>query len=294
MPLPNDDSDGQAEMAALRRGLAERGWIEGRTIDVAVQWAGDDPLEAPAKELVGAKPDVLLSRSTPATVALKEESGGSIPIVFVNVSEPVEQGLVQGLARPGGNITGFTNLEGSAGSKMLQLLKEIDRQIVRVVAIYNPQTAPFAGSYVRAMEAVAASLGVETVTRLVQSDSDIEAAMTASARQPGGGLVAIPDLYTFERRDLVITLARRLRLPAVLGSRYFPRSGGLISYAVDARDLMRRATDYVDRILRGTRPADLPVGLPTKFELVINLKAAMALGLQVPPQLLALADEVIE
>jgi putative tryptophan/tyrosine transport system substrate-binding protein len=291
MPFHNDDPDGQAEMAALRRGLAEHGWIEGRTIDVAVQW-GDDPIEASAKELVRAKPDVLLSRSTTTTAALNNERG-LIPLVFVNVAEPVEQGLVQSLSQPGRNVTGFTNLEASVGSKMLQLLKEIDPQIVRVVVLYNPQTAPFARSYLRPMESALASLGVETIAMPVQNDADVEAAMMGAVR-PGGGLVAIPDAYTFERRDLVITLARRLRLPAVYGSRSFARSGGLMAYAVDARDLMRRAADYVDRILRGVRPADLPVGLPAKFELVVNLKTAKELGLTVPPNLLAIADEVIE
>jgi putative tryptophan/tyrosine transport system substrate-binding protein len=247
MPFHNDDPDGQAEMAALRRGLAERGWIEGRTIDVGVQW-GDDPIEVSAKELVGAKPDVLLSRSTPTTTALNNERG-LIPLVFVNVAEPVEQSFVQSLSQPGRNITGFTNLEASVGSKMLQLLKEIDPQIVRVVVIYNPQTAPYAGSYVRPMVSALASLGVETIAMPLQNDSDIEAAMMAAAR-PGGGLVAIPDTYTSERRDLVVTLARRLRLPALYGSLSFARSGGLMAYAVDARDLMRRAARYVDRILR--------------------------------------------
>jgi putative ABC transport system substrate-binding protein len=292
MPFHNDDPDGQAEMAALRRGLAERGWIEGRTIDVAVRWAGDDPLEAAAKELVGAKPDVLLSRSTPTTTALDNERG-LIPLVFANVAEPVEQGLVQSLSQPGRNITGFTNLEASVGSKMLQLLKEIDPQIVRVVVIYNPQTAPFARSYVRPMESALASLGVETIAMPVQNDSDIGAAMMRAAG-PGGGLVVIPDTYTFERRDLVITLAHRLRLPAVYGLRYFVRRGGLMAYAADARDLMRRAADYVDRILKGTKPADLPVQLPTKFELIVNLKTAKTLGLEMPPNLLAIADELIE
>jgi putative tryptophan/tyrosine transport system substrate-binding protein len=292
MPFQSDDPDGQAEMAALRQGLAERGWIEGRTIGVAVQWAGSDPIEVSTRELVGAKPDLLLSRSTPTTAALNNERG-LIPLVFVNVAEPIEQGLVQSLSQPGGNITGFTNLEASVGSKMLQLLKEIDPQIVRVVVIYNPQTAPFARSYVRPMESALASLGVETVAMPVQNDADIEAAMMAVVR-PGGGLVAIPDAYTFDRRDLVITLARRLRLPAVYESRSFARSGGLMAYGADARDLMHRAADYVDRILRGVRPADLPVGLPTKFELVVNLKTAKTLGLEIPPNLLAIADEVIE
>jgi putative ABC transport system substrate-binding protein len=269
----------------------ERGWIEGRTIDVAVQWASGDPIKA-AKELVGAKPDVLVSRSTPMTAALNNERG-LIPLVFVNVAEPVEQGLVQSLSQPGRNITGFTNLEASVGSKMLQLLKEIDPQIVRVAVIYNPQTAPFARSYVRPMESALANLGVETTAMPVHNESDIEAAMMGAAG-PGGGLVVIPDAYTFERRDLVVALARRLRLPAVYGIRYFARGGGLMVYAVDARDLMHRAADYVDRILRGARAADLPVGLPTKFELLVNLKTAKALGLEIPPNLLALADEVIE
>ena len=296
MPFRDDEPDAQAEMAALRRGLADHGWIEGRTIDVAVRWAGGNVelIESLAKELVELKPDVLLSRSTPTTVALKRESGDGIPIVFVNVAEPVEQGFVQSLARPGGNITGFTNLEASVGSKMLQLLKEIDPRIVRVAVIYNPQTAPFAGSYVRPMEAAAASLGVEAIAKPVQSDFDIEDAMTALARQPGGGLIAIPDSFTFERRDLIIALAERVRLPAVYASTYFTRSGGLLVYAVDSRDLMNRAAHYLDRILRGTRSADLPVQQPIRFVFVINLKTAKVLGLTVPPTLLARADEVIE
>jgi putative tryptophan/tyrosine transport system substrate-binding protein len=295
MSLPDDDPDAQAEMAALHQGLAEYGWIEGRTIDVSVRWAGGniDLIESSAKELVELKPDVLLSRSTPATAALKRGSAG-IPIVFVNVSEPVEQGFVQSLARPSGNITGFTNFEASVGSKMLQLLKEIDPQIVRVAIIYNPQTAPFAGSYVRSMERAAASLGIETIATPLQSDSDIEAAMTASARQSGGGLVAIPDSFTIGRRDLIIALAERMNLPAIYSSPYFARSGGLLVYAVDARDLMHRAAGYVDRILRGTRPGELPVQQPIRFISVVNLKTAKALGLTVPPNLLAVADEVIE
>jgi len=295
MPFHQDDPDGRAEMVALRRGLAEHGWIEGRTIDIAVRWPGGNSelIEASAKELVGSKPDVLLSRSTPTTVALSNESG-LIPLVFVNVAEPVEQGFVQSLSQPGGNITGFTNFEASVSSKMLQLLKEIDSRIIRVVAIYNPRTAPFAGSYLRSMESAGTNLGIDTIVTPVQSDSDIEAAITALARQPGSGLAAIPDSFTFERRELIIGLAGRLRLPAIYANPYFTRSGGLMVYAADARDLMHRAADYVDRILRGTRPADLPIQQPTKFDLIINLKTAGMLGLMVPPNLLALADEVIE
>jgi putative ABC transport system substrate-binding protein len=295
MGIPNDDTEGRAEMATLRQGLAEHGWVEGRTIDIAVRWPGGnlELIESSAKELVELKPDMLLSRSTPTTAALKRQSS-VIPIVFVNVAEPVEQGFVQSLARPGGNITGFTNFETSVGSKMLQLLKEIDPRIVRVAVIYNPLTAPFAGSYMRAMGAAATSLGVEIIATPVQSDSDIEAALTAFARQPGGGLIAIPDAFTAERRDLITALAERMRLPAMYGLLYFERSGGLMMYAVDSRDLMHRAADYVDRILRGSKPADLPVQFPNKFEMVVNLKTAKALGLTVSNTLLALADEVIE
>jgi putative tryptophan/tyrosine transport system substrate-binding protein len=295
MGIPNDDSEGRAEIAALRQGLAEHGWIEGQTTDIAVRWPGGnlELIESSAKELVQLKPDVLLSRSTPATAALKRESG-VIPIVFVNVAEPVEQGFVQSLARPGGNITGFTNFETSVGSKMLQLLKEIDARIVRVAVIYNPNTAPFAGSYVRAIGAAATSLGVEIIATPVQSDSDIEAALTAFARQPGGGLIAIPDAFTAERRDLITALAERMRLPALYGLLYFERSGGLATYAVDSRDLMYRAADYVDRILRGDRPADLPVQQPTRFRLTVNMRTAKVLGLEIPQKLLAIADEVIE
>jgi len=295
MPVGSADPDGLAEMAALRQGLREHGWSEGRNIDIAVGWPGGnlELVEALAKEFVAAKPDVLLSRATPITAALKKETG-VIPIVFVNMPEPVEQGFVQSLARPGGNITGFTNFEASVGSKMLQLLKEIDPRIVRVVVIYNPQTAPFAGLYVRPMQSAVASLRVETIATPVQSNSDIEAAMTALARQPGGGLVAIPDTFTVERRDLIFALAERLRLPAIYGSPFLVGSAGLMTYTVDSRDLMHRAADYVDRILRGERPADLPVQQPTRFRLTINMKTAKVLGLTVPPMLLALADEVIE
>jgi putative tryptophan/tyrosine transport system substrate-binding protein len=177
---------------------------------------------------------------------------------------------------------------------MLQILKEIDPRIVRVVVLYNPQTAPFAGAYVQPMEAAAHSLGVEAIDMPVQSDSDIEAAMTASARQPGGGLVVIPDSFTGVHRDLISALAERMHLPAVYGSPIFTRSGGLMSYSVDPRDLMHRAAEYVDRILRGAKAAELPVQLPTKFAMAVNLKTANALGLSIPPNLLALADQVIE
>jgi putative tryptophan/tyrosine transport system substrate-binding protein len=243
--------------------------------------------------MVGASPDVLLTRTTPATAALQKETH-TIPIVIVNVTEPAEQGFVQSLARPGGNITGFSNFEALVGSKLLELLKEIDPGITRVLVIYNPHTAPYAGSYLRPLEAAAARLAIEATVVAVQSSSEIEAAMTQFAQEQHGGLVVIPDVFTIVHRDLIIGLAERGRLPAIYGSPFFARSGGLMAYAVDPIDQMRRAAGYVDRILRGDRPADLPIQQPVKFELVINKRTAKTLGLEISPTLLVIAGEVIE
>jgi putative ABC transport system substrate-binding protein len=236
---------------------------------------------------------VLVGRSTPTTAALKQETD-SIPIVFVNVAEPVRSGFVENLARPGGNITGFTNFEGSIGGKWLQLLKELDPHITRVAIIYNPQTAPFAGAFLRSVESAAPLLAVETIATPVQNNADIESSLTAFARTSGGGLIAIPDSFTVEHRDQIISRAANNRLPALYANRAFTLAGGLMSYAVDTRGLFQRSTTYVDRILNGARPSELPVQQPTKFDLVINLKTAKALGLEVPPMLVARADEVIE
>jgi putative ABC transport system substrate-binding protein len=289
-----EDAIGQGDLTAFRKGLTELGWIEGRNIDIELRWPGGDIDRAQtfAKELVGLRPDVLLARTTPGADALKKETS-TIPIVLVNVVAPVEQGFVQSLARPGGNITGFTNFEESVGGKMVQLLKEIDPRIKRAAVIYNPETAPFGGLYFRSMESAAPVLAVEPVAMLVQSVADIEAAMTAFARQPGGGVVAIPDSFTVQHRDLLIALAARNRLPAIYA--YIQASmGGLMTYTVDTRDLMHRAAGYIDRILKGEKPAELAVQQPARFNLVINLKTAKALGLTVPQTLLVAADEVIE
>jgi putative ABC transport system substrate-binding protein len=295
MSLAKDDPRGLAELAAFRQGLAELGWIEGRAVGIEVQWPGDDTESAGtlAKELVAGKPDVLLSRSTPTTTALNKETS-TIPIVFVNVSAPVEQGFVQSLARPGGNISGFTNFEESVGGKMLQLLKEIDPRIERVAVIYNPQTAPYAGIYLRSMKSATSALAVETVTMLVQSEVDIEAAMTAFARQPGGGVVAIPDSFTVQHRGFLIALAARNSLPTIFSFPQASSEGGLMAYGVDTRELMYRAAGYIDRILKGAKPAELAVQQPTRFNLVINRKVATSLGLTISPQLSVFADEVIE
>jgi putative tryptophan/tyrosine transport system substrate-binding protein len=292
MNTVNDDPEGPTQMAGFRQGLAEHGRIEGRTIDIEVRWPGAniELIEKFAKELVGLKPDVLLSRSTPTTAALKRESG-IIPIVFVAIVEPVEQGFVQSFARPGGYLTGFTNFEPSIGGKMMQFLKEIDPRIGRVAAIYNPQTAPYAELYVRSMEAAAPRLAVEAATMPVHNEVDIEAAMTAFARRPGGGLVAIPDSFTRQHVDLIIALAARNRLPAIYS---YNAVGNLMAYFQDERDVMYRAADYVDRILKGAKPAELPVQEPTRFKFVINRKVANALGLTISPQLYIFASEVIE
>jgi putative ABC transport system substrate-binding protein len=273
----------------------ELGWIEGRNIDIAFRWPGGDieRAHAFAKELVGLRPDVLIGRSSPTTAALKQ-AAGTIPIIFVNVAGPVEQGFVQSLARPGGNITGFSNFEASIGGKWLQLLKEVDPRIARVAVIYNPQTAPFAGLFLRSVQSAAPTFAVEVVTMPIQSEADIEAALTMFARQPFGGLIAIPDSFTGQHRDLIIALAARDRVPALYANLISTPIGGLMAYSVDTRDLMQRAATYVDRILKGANPANLPVQQPAKFQLSINLKTAKALGLDLAPTLIARADEVIE
>ena len=295
MSFAENDPGGVSEMDALRAGLAELGWVEDRNIQIDVRWPGGDleRIRGMAMELVALRPDILLARSTPTTAAFRRESE-TIPIVFVNVIEPVEQGFVQNLARPGGNITGFTNFESMIGGKWLQLIKEVDPRITRVAVIFNPQTAPFAGLFVRSIEAAAPGLAVEVMAMPVASDANIEAAMSDFACHPGGGLVAIPDSFTGEHREQVIAQAARNRLPALFSNLVSTSNGGLMAYAVDTRDLMHRAAGYVDRILKGDKPAELPVQQPAKFQLSINLKTAKALGLTVPPSLLARADEVIE
>jgi putative tryptophan/tyrosine transport system substrate-binding protein len=295
MSFLQGDPAGVADVAAFRQRLTELGWIEGQNIRIEFRWPGADVERARvlAKELVALKPDVLLARSTPPTAALKRETD-AIPIVFVNVAEPIESRFVQTLARPGGNITGFSYFESSIGGKWLQLLKEADPRIVRIAIIYNPQTAPFAGLFLHSVQSAAPTLALQIVDMPVHSDADIEAAAAVFAREPGGGLVAIPDTFTVERRDTIIALAARHRLPALYPTPSFTPSGGLMAYAVDTRDAMQRAAGYIDRILRGAKPADLPVQAPAKFELSINLRTAKALGLDLAPMLLARADEVIE
>jgi len=289
------DPEGRAWFAAFRQALQELGWVEGRNFRADYRWpAGDlDRMRAIAKEFVDLKPDVMFAGNTPSVVALLRETH-TIPIVFTNLSDPVGTGVVGGLASPGGNATGFAAYEYSLAGKWLEILKEIAPTVRRVTLLFNPETAPYAPYYLSFIKTSAPAFGVEANAASIRSISEMEAAIEAQARAPGGGLIVLPDTFTFSNRAPLIALAARHRLPAVYAVRGPAIDGGLLSYGPDTVDLYRRAAAYVDRILKGEKPADLPVQAPTKYELVINLKTARALGLEVPPTLLARADEVIE
>jgi ABC-type uncharacterized transport system substrate-binding protein len=291
-----NDPETQARLAAFRQGLEHFGWKEGGSVQIDYRFAPASPDQALvfAKELVALKPDVLVGNSTPATAALLRETR-TIPIVFVGVSDPVGSRFVVSIARPGGAATGFTNFEPSLIGKWLELLKEVAPGITRAAVVFNPTTAPGGGSFfLDPFEPVARSLAVEPIAARVNDAEEIESAVAAMGRDPGGSLIVMPDAFTTVHRQLIILLAARYALPAIYPYRYQAVEGGLLSYGVDTVDLMRRAAPYVDRILKGEKPADLPVQAPIKFELVINLRTAKVLGITVPPTLLARADEVIE
>ena len=295
MPYAESDSLAHTWLTAFMQAMQAVGWTDGRNIRFDVRWAGGmaDRIQKLAKELVDLQPEVVFAMTTPSVNAVLHETH-TIPIVFTQVTDPVAQGLVGSLDRPGGSITGFTILEPEIGGKLVQVLKEIAPQTVRAAVIFNPDTAPYYELYMSASEAAVASFAMKIFEAPVHNRAEIEAAISALARQPAGGVIAMSDGFTVVHRDLIIALAARYRLPAAYPFRFFVADGGLISYGVDLNDMQRRAAGYVDRILKGARPADLPVQLPTKYELVINLKTAKALGLEVPPTLLARADEVIE
>jgi len=295
-PVAEDDQDFHTSLSALRLGLQKLGWIEGSNVEISYRWAAGDVerLRAFAKELAGMIPDVLFSSSTAASAAMRRETN-SIPIVFVQVSDPIGEGFVASLARPGGHMTGLTNFEPAMGGKWIEILKEVAPHVGRVALLFNPRTSPGGGSYhSRPIEAAAASFAVRPIAMPLRDASEIEAAITAFARDSNGGLVVLPDVFANVHREPIIRLAAHHRLPAIYPFRFFVTDGGLISYGVDRHDVFRRGAAYVDRILRGAKPADLPVEAPTKFELVINLKTAKTLGLDVPLQLQQRADEVIE
>jgi putative ABC transport system substrate-binding protein len=292
MGIP-DDSEGQARVAVFRQALHALGWTEGRNVQFNYRWTASNAVQARefAKELLDMRPDVILANSTPVAVAVRDTTR-TMPTVFVQVSDPVAVGVVQSLARPGGNLTGFTNFEPSMASKWLELLKVIAPKITRVAYLFNPNTAPLI--YVRSIETAAPLLSVKSVAAEVYSAVEMERVVEQFARESNSALLILPDIFTSTNRQSIIALAARHRLPAIYPFRYFVAIGGLISYGIDVLDNYRQAASYVDRILKGAKPAELPVQLPTKFEFVINLKTAKALGLDVPPTLLARADEVIE
>jgi putative tryptophan/tyrosine transport system substrate-binding protein len=297
MAFDENDPQTRGWLANFTQGLGELGWTDGRTVRMDVRWAAGsvDRMRTFAKELVELQPDVIFASTTPVTAALQRETR-TIPIVFVLVSDPVGAGFVAGLPRPGGNITGFTNIEGAAfGGKWLEMLKEIAPRVRRVAIMFNPDTAPGGGAYfLGPIEAAARSLAVEPITSPVRSDAEIEAVIASLGREQAG-LVIMADSFMLVHRGTVISLAVRNNVPAI-GADFpvFAREGGLLSYGANFSDIFRRAAPYVDRILRGANPGDLPVQAPTTYELVINLKTAKALGLDVPALLQQRADEVIE
>jgi putative tryptophan/tyrosine transport system substrate-binding protein len=289
------DPEGRAWFTAFRQALKDLGWEEGHNCHIEYRWpAGDlDRIRTIAKEFVDLKPDVIFAGNTPSVVALLRETR-SIPIVFTNVSDPVGTGVVASLARPGGNVTGFAAYEYSFAGKWVEMLKEIAPAVTRVALLFNPETAPHAQHYLNFIETSAPRFGMWASAASIRSIDEMEAAIEAQARSPGGGLVVLPDTFTFTNRAPLIVLAARHRLPTVYALRGQAVDGGLVSYGPDTADLYRRAASYVDRVLKGEKTGDLPVQAPVKFELVINLKTAKALGLSVPDKLLALANEVIE
>jgi putative ABC transport system substrate-binding protein len=296
MPYDEHDPDAKVSLSAFVQGLAALGWADGRNVRMDVRWAAAsvDRLRNFAKELVELKPGVILVVGTPGTASFQQETR-TIPIVFVNVGDPVGDRFVAGLPRPDGNITGFMSQEAEMAGKWLELLTEIAPDITRVVAMFNPDTAPSGGSlFLPSFETAARSLRLDPIPAPVQSDAEIETAVTSLGSKWGGGLVVMPDSFMLVHRAPIILLTARHKVPAVYSRSVFAREGGLLSYGPDIADMFRRAATYVDRILRGAKPAELPVQLPTKFEMVVNVKTATALGLTTPNTLLVSANEVIE
>ena len=290
-----DDSESQARIAAFLQGLQQLGWADGRNMRIDTRWATTDAddIRRHAAELAALAPDVLVAATGTVTAAPLLKATRTVPIVFVQVIDPVGAGFVVSLARPGGNATGFTIYEYGMSGKWLELLKEIAPRMARAAVLRDPAIASGIGQFAAA-QAVAPSLGVELSPVDVRDAGEIDRAVTAFARSPNGGLIVTASALATRHRDLIIALAARHRLPAVYSYRYMVAAGGLVSYGPDSLDQYRRAAGYVDRILKGEKPADLPVQAPTKYELVINLKTAKALGLDIPTTVLSRADEVIE
>jgi putative tryptophan/tyrosine transport system substrate-binding protein len=292
--LPEQDPEAQSRNAVVVQTLRELGWMVGRNLHIDYRYTiGDDQaFDAQAAELIALAPDVLLANSTPATRTLQQATS-TIPIVFALVLDPVASGVVRNLAQPGGNVTGFTNFEVSMGGKWVEFLKEVSPRTTKLALIFNPRTAPYAGM-LRSIEAAVPSFVVDITTRGVTNATELKDAIAAAGRESGTALIVFPDIFTTAHHEQIIALATQHRVPAIYPYRYFTAGGGLMSYGIDTPDLFRRMAGYLDRVLKGEKPGSLPVQAPNKFEFVINLKTANAIGLDVPPTLIARADEVIE
>jgi putative ABC transport system substrate-binding protein len=289
------DPEGLRNSAALVQGLQALGWTQGRNVRIEQRWAGGsvDAMKALAKELVALEPDVIVVISTPVTLAVMQETH-KIPVIFVQNFDPVGSGLVKSLVAPGGNITGFTSYEAAMATKWLELLKGVAPQVTRVSIMYNPQTAPYADTFLRSIETAGPVSAIQSIAMPIQDAGTIEKAIEASAREINSSLMVLPDVTTTVQEKLIVKLAAQHRLPAIYPWRHFVTAGGLMSYAADLPNLWRRAATYVDLVLKGEKPANLPVQQPTKFELVINLTTAKAVGLTIPASILSLADDLIE
>jgi putative ABC transport system substrate-binding protein len=294
--LAESDSIGQAEVEAFRGAFAKLGWTEGRNFRLDVRWAAGnaDRMKAFAKELVDEQPDAILSRGTPVTRSLAGETQ-KVPVIFVVVADPIGSGFAASLARPGGNITGFANNFAPLSAKWVQLLKEIDPRIDRIALLFNPATLASLQLFLPAIQTTASALAIEVSAKPVRATEEIEGVIAAQGRAPGGGLIVMPDGFNLVNRHLIVALAARYMVPAIyFNAAFYARLGGLITYGPDFTEYFRQAAGYIDRILKGEKPGDLPIQQPTIFQLVINLTTAKALAIDVPPSLLARADEVIE
>jgi putative tryptophan/tyrosine transport system substrate-binding protein len=296
MGFAEHDPIGESLITSFRGGLTNLGWVEGSNLRIELRWGGADPDQVAklAKELVDLRPAVIFSEPTLAASALARETR-TIPIVFALVSDPIGNGFAASLAHPGGNMTGFASLDPALGGKWVGLLREIAPHVIDVALLFNPETAMPFQKFMPSFQAATSSIGVQVREAPAHETADIEKVIAAQARTPGGGLVVMPDVFNARNRDVIIALAAKYGVPAIyFNGEHFAKSGGLIGYSDDNAEASRLAAGYVDRILKGEKPADLPVQAPTKYQLVINLKTAKALGLTVPPALLATADEVIE
>ena len=296
MAYAETDQEGQTLVATFRKALATLGWAEGRNMRIEPRWARADDAASRqqfAKELVALRPDLILSHGTPGTAAVLQETR-ILPVIFLNVADPIGSGFVRSFPAPGGNATGFITMEGSMAGKWVELLKDIAPRVTRCALLYNPSTAPYARYFLDPFAVASASFAMQPIIAAVRDVGELEATIAAQAREPNGGLVVMPDTFTTVHRAKITALAAQHHLPAVYPLPFFAANGGLLSYGPKTVDSYRRAAIYADRILKGEKPDQLPIQGPTTFQLVINLKTAKALGLTIPDKLVALADEVIE